>query len=105
MGEVLRNLLDNAIKYSPTNSIIKINAYTKNDTTVIEIVDNGIGIPQKDIPHLFEKFYRASNVEMNTKQGSGIGLYLVKEYIEKMKGNIYIISNINKGTTFRIEIQ
>ena len=102
IGEILRNLVDNSIKYSPENTTITISTYMENGGKVIEIKDQGIGIPKEDIPHLFEKFYRASNVEKNTKQGSGIGLFLVKEYIEKMNGKIEILSELNKGTEFKI---
>ncbi len=105
IGEILRNLIDNAIKYSPENTQIVLNIYKEKNQSIIEIKDQGIGIPQEDIPHLFEKFYRASNVEKNTKQGSGIGLFLVKEYIEKMNGTIEIISELNKGTTFKISFK
>jgi signal transduction histidine kinase len=105
IGEILRNLIDNAIKYSPENTQIVLNTYKEKNQSIIEIKDQGIGIPQEDIPHLFEKFYRASNVEKNTKQGSGIGLFLVKEYIEKMNGTIEIISELNKGTTFKISFK
>jgi signal transduction histidine kinase len=102
IGEILRNLVDNSIKYSPENTVITISTYIENNSKIIEIKDQGIGIPKDDIPHLFEKFYRASNVEKNTKQGSGIGLFLVKEYIEKMNGKIEILSELNKGTRFKI---
>ncbi len=102
IGEILRNLIDNSIKYSPEFTTITISTYMKNNSKTIEVKDQGIGIPKEDIPHLFEKFYRASNVEKNTKQGSGIGLFLVKEYIEKMNGKIEILSELNKGTEFRI---
>ena len=74
----------------------------KDKKIYITVKDNGIGIPKNDIPHLFEKFYRASNVASNTNQGYGIGLYLIKQYIEKMNGTIDIKSSEGEGTTFTL---
>lgn len=102
LGEIMRNLIDNSIKYSDQNTTIELSSYYEDNLKVIEIKDQGIGIPKDDIPHLFEKFYRASNVERNTKQGSGIGLYLVKEYLNKMNAEIKVESEINKGSKFKI---
>lgn len=103
MGEILRNLIDNAIKYTNEGGKIVIDVNKgKDKKTYITVKDNGIGIPKNDIPHLFEKFYRASNVASNTNQGYGIGLYLIKQYIEKMSGTIDIQSSEGEGTTFTL---
>ncbi|MCL4393200.1 HAMP domain-containing histidine kinase [Patescibacteria group bacterium] len=102
MGEILRNIIDNAIKYTGSNGKIIIDIYEKEQKVYIDIKDNGIGIPKKDIPHLFNKFYRASNVASNTNQGYGIGLYLIKQYTEKMNGTISIQSKEGNGSTFTL---
>ena len=102
MGEILRNIMDNAIKYTANNGEIIINVYENGDKVYIDTKDNGIGIPTKDIPHLFNKFYRASNVVNNTKQGYGIGLYLIKQYTEKMNGTISVQSKEGSGSTFTL---
>lgn len=102
MGEILRNIIDNAIKYTPNGGGIIINIENKKNKIYINIKDNGIGIPKKDLSHLFEKFYRASNVEKNTNQGYGIGLYLINQYVKKMNGKIDIHSTEGKGSTFSL---
>jgi signal transduction histidine kinase len=86
LKHVIVNLLSNAIKFSPENSIISINTYIDNNTTTIEIIDQGIGIPKKDQIHLFERFFRATNV--TNIQGTGLGLHIVGRYVELLNGHI-----------------
>ncbi len=105
ISEVIRNLIDNAIKYTNSEGNIEISAHKEGNLIVTTISDNGIGIPKQDIPHIFEEFYRASNVSSNTKQGYGLGLYLVKQYVEKMGGNIHIDSEYQKGTSVIFSLQ
>lgn len=105
ISEVIRNLIDNAIKYTNSEGSIQISAHKEGNLIVTTISDNGIGIPKQDIPHIFEEFYRASNVSSNTKQGYGLGLYLVKQYVEKMGGNIHIDSEYQKGTSVIFSLQ
>ncbi len=105
ISEVIRNLIDNAIKYTNSEGSIQISTHEKEKMIIINVSDNGIGIPKQDIPHIFEEFYRASNVASNTKQGYGLGLYLVKQYIEKMGGDIHIESEYEKGTSVIFSLQ
>ena len=100
MKGVLRSLFDNAIKYSDKTGTIKIELKEKNGFAEIVIADDGIGIPNEDIAHIFDLHYRSSNVK-NIK-GSGIGLYLVKSFVEKNQGLFQAESVQKKGSKFTI---
>ncbi|TAH41994.1 MAG: PAS domain-containing sensor histidine kinase [Bacteroidetes bacterium] len=93
------NLLNNAIKYSPEDSIIELQSHI-NDTIELVVKDHGIGIPKEDQSHLFERFFRAANV--TAIQGTGLGLNIVKRYVQLMKGSIKFESEVNSGTTFTL---
>ncbi|MFV5693039.1 PAS domain S-box protein [Flavobacterium sp. LT1R49] len=90
------NLLNNAFKYSEGFGDIILNLFTANGTTVIEIIDFGIGVPEKDQSKLFNTFFRASNTE--GLQGTGLGLYIVKTFTEKNLGTVQLESQLGKGT-------
>lgn len=98
-------LLDNAIKYSPQNTKVTINAVKIDGFVKITIKDEGMGITEKDIPQIFDRFYRADN--SRTKQdvaGYGLGLSIAKKIIADHKGSIRVSSTLNKGTTFTLEL-
>ncbi|RNL54301.1 PAS domain-containing sensor histidine kinase [Pedobacter jejuensis] len=98
IGNVISNLLNNAIKYSPGGGNIDVHCRTYNDTVECYIKDNGIGIKPEDIDKLFERYYR---VESNhTIAGFGIGLYLSAEIVRRHKGKIWVESEVNKGSSF-----
>jgi signal transduction histidine kinase len=97
----LMNLLSNAIKYSPKNTDININIQENNQYVSFEIQDQGIGIPMKEQDKLFERFFRAKNAQ--NIQGTGLGLNIVKQYVELMDGTINFKSEVNKGSTFLIK--
>jgi PAS domain S-box-containing protein len=99
---VLINLISNALKYSPENSIVTIRTGLKQNILVLEVQDQGMGIPLEDQKHLFERFFRAHNV-MNL-QGTGLGLNIVKRYLDLMGGQIEYTSIENQGTTFIISL-
>ena len=101
LKHVVLNLLSNAIKYSEDNKEIHISALVHNHSVLIRVQDEGIGIPQEDQVNLFSKFFRAKNA--GYVQGTGFGLYLVKKYVELMKGTIGLKSEPGKGTVFTIE--
>jgi signal transduction histidine kinase len=94
---IFTNLLSNAIKYSPQNSDIRFNLNCQDGMAIFQIIDQGIGIPEKDQCHLFESFYRASNA--NKIQGTGLGLAIVKRCVELHQGDIKVESELNVGTT------
>ena len=99
---ILNNLVSNAIKYSPENTEIRVLCRGSDTGFSIWVKDEGMGIPHEEQAHLFERFFRAHNVE-NIK-GTGLGLSIVKEYVELMGGNISFESEENNGTTFHLEL-
>jgi signal transduction histidine kinase len=98
--EVLSNLIQNAIKYSPAGKLVLINVKDQHENVLIEVLDNGVGIPEYEIPYIFNEFYRASNVKANIKDGTGLGLAISKHIVEDHGGKIWVESIENFGTTF-----
>ncbi len=98
----LRNLLDNAIKYTPTDGIIEIRASENGHGAVVEIVDTGYGIPTADLPHIYEELYRGSNGRQIS--GSGLGLAMVKRIIDLHQGQIDISSRLSEGTVVTLHL-
>lgn len=98
----LSNLVHNAIKYSSENTIIDISITQNDSITIIEVKDNGIGIPEKDQKNIFNRYFRAENALLT--KGTGIGLNIVKDHLENLHGSISFQSIENKGTTFTITI-
>lgn len=96
--QVLVNIVGNAIKYTPDGGKINIYAHHEDDHTVIAVEDNGIGIPEKDIPRLFERFYRVDKARSREKGGTGLGLAITREIIEHHGGNIKVESQLDVGT-------
>lgn len=102
LKNALINLFSNAIKYSPENKPILVKVDVAADKLRLDIEDKGIGIPEEDQPNVFERFYRAKN--SGNVQGTGLGLNIVKKYVELMDGSISFVSKYNEGTTFTVEI-
>lgn len=100
---VFLNLIANAFKYTPSGGKVLVKVSQKDSSITAEVKDTGIGIPAQDLPHIFEEFFRASNVAKTTK-GTGLGLSLVKYIIEKHGGNILLESEMGKGSSFRFTI-
>lgn len=105
MKRVLSNLIENALKYSGENSIVKVKSWDDEKWVYIDIEDNGVGIPQEDLEHIFEKFYRVKNDASHKIKGTGLGLYLVKYFVELHGGVISASSEIGKGTKFHIKLK
>lgn len=99
---VLTNLLSNAIKYSPRGGDIHLRCIQTTEELLFQIQDQGIGIPKAEQARLFNSFFRASNVE--TIPGSGLGLSIVKQYVELHGGQIQFESQVNQGTTFTVSV-
>ncbi len=95
---VMINLIANAIKFSPENTEIKVSSFMNNEGLKVSVRDSGLGISEEDQKHLFERFFRGKNV--TNIQGTGLGLNIVKKYIELMNGTIHCESKLDKGTTF-----
>lgn len=99
--EMINNLLDNAIKYNRSNGKIFVKLYAKDNNKCLEIKDTGIGIAKSDIPHVFERFFRADNSRSKSGAGGyGLGLSIVSEVVKHHQGKILVDSDIGKGTTF-----
>jgi PAS domain S-box-containing protein len=102
MRHVVFNLLSNAIKYSKENQVITVKVASTKQHVIFEVIDLGIGIPQEGQSNMFQRFYRAENT--TNIQGTGLGLNIVKQYAELMGGNITFKSELNKGSTFCVEL-
>lgn len=98
--EMLTNLLLNAIKYTPANGAVEINAKDNGDSILVEVTDTGIGIPQEEQPKVFDEFYRATNARAVEKDGTGLGLSIAKQIVERHGGQIWVESKVGVGTTF-----
>lgn len=97
--------LDNAIKYSPKNSKIQLISINDKKNLLIKIIDRGIGIDKKDLPHIFDRFYQANNSRTkNSDTGYGLGLSIAKQIIDLHHGQIKVESKVNKGTTFIVHL-
>ena len=102
--QAMYNLVQNAMKYSPQGGTITVAARAVGGQAVMTVADQGVGIPATDLPHVFDRFYRAANIPQATISGLGLGLYLVKEFISMHGGTVDATSVVGKGTTFRITI-
>ncbi len=102
LAQVLRNLIGNAIKYSPGGGRICIAVTAEDEQGCVAIRDEGIGIPGDALPHVFQRFYRAPNTAAHAINGFGIGLYVVKEIVSRHEGTINVSSTEGMGTTFLI---
>lgn len=98
----LSNIIYNAIKYSSENTVIDIDISQNENTTIFKVIDNGIGIPEKDQKNIFNRYFRAENALLI--QGTGIGLNIVKDHLENLNGSIAFESIEHKGSTFIIEL-
>jgi signal transduction histidine kinase len=99
-GQVIMNLIDNAIHYTRENGNINVELEDKPDSIVFRVIDNGIGVPNSAKPNLFSKFFRANNAKTTRPDGTGIGLYLAKQVVEAQGGKLIFESKESKGSTF-----
>lgn len=104
MREILDNLVDNALKYTPTGGSIYINVRGDGDRVLVNVTDTGMGISSDDLTHIFQKFYRADNSDTRTIGGTGLGLYLVKQRTEAMGGRVWAESAFGEGSTFYVSL-
>ncbi len=104
VGQVVTNLLSNAIKYTPQGGRITVRLRTQPDSLVIEVSDNGIGIPAGQIPLLFSKYTRVANEHTRCIQGTGLGLLIVKEIVKAHGGDVEVESEVGRGSTFRVTL-
>ena len=102
MTQVIDNILNNAIKYSPDGGKITVSMKTKDDQMILSISDQGLGIPKQDLPKIFDRFYRVDRARSRAQGGTGLGLAIAKEIIKQHKGFIWAKSEYGKGSTFTI---
>jgi len=104
LRQVLDNLVDNAIKYTRNGGTITLRWYTQGDQAAFEVEDTGPGIADRDLPRIFERFYRADVARSREVGGTGLGLAIVKHLLHVMKGAIRVTSQLGRGTTFRVSL-
>ena len=102
LRQVLLDLIENAHKYSPEGRPVTVTLRREDDAAVVEVEDQGIGIPEKDLPKVFERFHRASNA--NVSSGSGLGLSIVKMLVEAIGGEVTVRSEPHQGSTFTVRL-
>ena len=104
MQQVFSNLISNAIKFTPEDGRVTLQMEARGKRAIVKVQDTGIGIPDKDLAHLFTRFYRASNAIQAGIPGTGIGLYIVKAILDSMDGKITVESKPGVGTTFTVDL-
>jgi two-component system NtrC family sensor kinase len=101
LRQMIDNLLSNASKYSPVGGVIRVSARHERDQIIIQVSDTGYGIPLSDQPYIFDKFFRAANVDEDIL-GTGLGLAIVKSIVENHQGRIWVESALGEGTKFTV---
>lgn len=104
MQQVLHNLIENAMRYTPPGGSVHVGLSTTRDEARIEVSDTGVGIPEKDLPFVFERFFRSDRARRAYTGGSGLGLSIVRWIVEAHKGKVEIASEIDKGTTVTVKL-
>ena len=104
LHQVLHNLINNAIKYSPAHSQININSGTSSKSLLFSVEDQGVGIPKDDLDKLFEAFYRAKNKPTAGEKSTGLGLFITKRIVEAHEGKLYVNSVNGNGSIFSVDL-
>ncbi|MGI8540519.1 MAG: sensor histidine kinase [Rubrobacteraceae bacterium] len=104
LSQVFLNLLDNAVKYSEPGAKVDITVGEDKNEHIVRIKDTGVGIPEADLPHLFERFYRVDKNRSRSTGGSGLGLAISKQIVELHGGGISVASEVGVGTTFTVRL-
>ncbi len=102
--QIVLNLVNNALRYTPDGGTIVLRAYEKGEWFVFEVEDNGMGISAEDLPYIFQRFYRAEKSRDRATGGSGLGLAITKGYVEAHGGTIEVQSALGRGTTFTVQL-
>jgi heavy metal sensor kinase len=102
--QVVVNLLDNAIKYTPPGGSINLNVHASDNKAVIEVADTGIGIPAAALPHIFDRFFRVDEARSRDAGGAGLGLAIVKSICVAHGGQVYVESAEHQGSRFKVEL-
>lgn len=104
LAQILDNLVDNAIKYTPGGGRVTVRWFSNGPTVRIEVSDTGIGITERDLPRVFERFYRADKARSRAVGGTGLGLSIVKHLCQAMNGTVAVMSEVGRGTTFAVTL-
>ncbi len=104
LGQILDNLVENAVKYTPEESRITVRWRIDGDQVELEVADTGQGIPEADLPRIFERFYRVDKARSREMGGTGLGLAIVKHLAQAMKGSVRASSRVGQGTTFVVRL-
>lgn len=104
LSQVFSNLLTNAIKYTDAGGTVQVSLGREQDRFLIAVKDTGVGIPQADLARVFTKFYQASNASRTGGKGTGLGLALVKAFVEGHGGRVFATSTVGEGSTFTVEL-
>ena len=104
LRQVVSNIVDNAIKYTPEGGRVTVEVYKGEENAVVKVSDTGIGIPANDLPHIFDRFYRVDKARSRATGGTGLGLSIAQKIVLQHGGNIRVTSEEEKGSTFYIEL-
>jgi signal transduction histidine kinase len=104
VNQMIYNLVINAIKYTPSGGHVVLRTSASQDRGLIDVSDTGVGIPQEDLPHIFDYFYRTDPSRSKSSGGTGLGLAIVKQLATALGGKVTVISTVSKGSTFTVEL-
>lgn len=104
LTQAILNLLDNAVKYSPAGGLVKVTVSANASNALVSVLDQGPGISREDLPHVFDRLYRADKSRSKGKPGAGLGLSIAKVIVEKHKGSIWVESIVGQGSKFTISL-
>ena len=102
LQQAIKNLLDNACKYTPSEGTVKLKLFTQMRRISIQVIDSGVGIPPEDLPSIFERFYRVDSSRTRSSGGFGLGLAIAQQIVKAHGGEITVASKVEEGTTFQI---
>jgi len=104
LDEVLQNLIDNALQYTPPGGRIDVTAYSNGHEVIFTVADTGIGIPEADLERIFERFYRVDAARSREAGGTGLGLSIARHIVDAHGGRIWVESAVGQGSRFRFSI-
>src|SRR5262249_17425041 len=104
VSQILDNLVDNAVKYTPPGGRIRVRWHVEENQVCLQVEDTGIGIPEYDLPRIFERFYRVDKLRPRELGGTGLGLSIVKPLVQAMRGTVSASSRLGEGTTFTVRL-
>ncbi|MGH2728070.1 MAG: ATP-binding protein [Actinomycetota bacterium] len=104
LGQVARNLIENALKFSGDDHPVRVTVVPDGGRLLLEVADKGAGIPQDELPHIFERFHQVGGSMRRHRQGLGLGLYIVRNLVEALNGSVTVSSSVGEGSTFTVAI-